>query len=92
MSGDLTATDHSWPDLVYDRDEVLALGVCAACWTIDGSLWEYQDGVFSVTAVVGNRRSRCVVDESEAPRGPWRHNPLCDCEACAGTSAQRATA
>lgn len=71
-----------WPDLVFDKDRVRALGVAATCRTCDGGLWEFERGGFYVTAAgVGTQRRR-VWEDFLVPPGPWQHEGSCACPLC----------
>ena len=71
-----------WPDMTFDRDEVVAMAMPAYCWTPGGELWEFEDGSFWVTTPGGRRAPRRVDDVWDAPRDGWSHPAGCECPAC----------
>ena len=71
-----------WPDLAFDRERVIALGVRAQCWTADGALWEFETGAFFVTGPPERELRRRVHDPASAPDSGWVHSPDCACPAC----------
>lgn len=71
-----------WPDLVFDRERVIALGVPAHCWTADGALWELEDGAFYVTAPPDRVHRRREHDAACVPDAGWVHPSDCACPAC----------
>jgi hypothetical protein len=75
---EIASSGLCWPGFAFDRAKVRDLGVPAYNWTLDGELWEFEDGAFTVTA----RGERHRMDEADAPIDGWSHPEDCACPAC----------
>ena len=55
----------------------------AALLTLDGHLYEFDEGRFWHTNLLEDERRRePIADDPGVPLGPWHHHPLCDCAYC----------
>jgi hypothetical protein len=65
-------------------DDVIRTGRYASHLSLDGHLYEYDQGGFWRTDLRSKTRERVPVEHGpEMPLGPWHHHSLCDCEICA---------
>lgn len=68
--------------VTFRLEQVRALGVPALHWTITGRVWKFEEGLFYLTDLLGDRRRRRVWDENLVPQSSWRHPAGCACEVC----------
>ncbi len=77
-------SNHSAQGRVIALFDVRRLERYAAHTSMDGHLYEYDDGRFWHTNLLEDVRLREQVDDPcRVPLGPWYHHSRCDCEICA---------
>ena len=63
--------------------DVVRLDRYASHSTIDGHLYEFDQGQFWHTSLVEDEPGRELAEDPHGlPLGPWYHHALCDCEVC----------
>ena len=63
--------------------DVHRLGRYASHLTVEGRLYEYDQGTFWHTDLNDSRPKREQVDDERVlPPGPWFHHPICNCGRC----------
>jgi len=63
--------------------EVRRLERYAAHLTVDGHLYEFDEGRFLLTDLIEDDPQRePFADDPDVSLGPWHHHPLCDCVLC----------